>query len=834
MSFSFRLILILTTLLCLTSCRQSGDLTSAGLPGGAASLAGAVDPDAYMEVDCLLPGQVRKLGTMLYASPRRPLKTTANDCSIRGGEYVVFDRANYKQALAIWMVEAEGGDPVAQTYVGEIYLKSPKGAPRYDLAAKWFEKAASNGHKRAQVNLGYLYENGLGVAADREVAAQWYSKASGSKLQDIVQQQQLTVAEREEFEQLRESNAAQLAELREIRKEKDRLTVSLQSAEKELTSSRSSIVQAQQEIESRRRDLAALESQLDQHQSKNAETYGKRLVELQEGLAAKEIEVQRYREQATQLGDLVENHEHKVRGLEESLAQAKEVLGDVGAASKRSKSEIVALQRENSSQLAELERLNQEKVAAEKRLADLAKKLSDSENLVTKQKLAIEQRETELEQSNRKLSGQTAGSKKEIEKKVAELRKTLEVKELELTKQKKLAADLTQQISQQKSATVTYQKTLSDLNNRLANLPGPKIEVIDPQLLRTRGITVARVEKPRVERIVTGKVWFPAGLKAFTVNGVETEVKEDGSFRSPQLMTDEKKEVTITALDQNDRREEVSFTLQKFESRASSEDNVAGSNQSQTNSIKFGKYYALVIGNNNYRELPKLKTAVEDARVVSELLKTVYGFEVTTLYNANRNEILSTMNEYRKTLTENDNFLIYYAGHGTLEERNTQGFWLPVDSALDNDVNWIPTDRITGIMNLMSAKQIMVVADACYSGIMTRASLTRLESGKSREAYDKWLKKMAGYKSRVIISSGETKPVLDGGGGKHSVFAKALLDTLRDNRRILLGIDLHRAIAEKVVDASGRIGLDQVPQYAGLNRAGHELGDFLFIPKNRS
>ena len=40
-------------------------------------------------VDCLLPGQLRKLGNMSYMSPRRPVKTTAADCRIRGGEYVL-------------------------------------------------------------------------------------------------------------------------------------------------------------------------------------------------------------------------------------------------------------------------------------------------------------------------------------------------------------------------------------------------------------------------------------------------------------------------------------------------------------------------------------------------------------------------------------------------------------------------------------------------------------------------------------------------------------------------------------------------------------------------
>ena len=39
-------------------------------------------------VDCLLPGQVRMVGAQAYQTSRRPTKTTASDCSIRGGEFV--------------------------------------------------------------------------------------------------------------------------------------------------------------------------------------------------------------------------------------------------------------------------------------------------------------------------------------------------------------------------------------------------------------------------------------------------------------------------------------------------------------------------------------------------------------------------------------------------------------------------------------------------------------------------------------------------------------------------------------------------------------------------
>ena len=69
-------------------------------------------------VDCLLPGMVRKLGTSTYLTPRRPVRTTAADCNIRGGEYTAYDRADYKSALAVWLPEAEAGNAEAQTNVG--------------------------------------------------------------------------------------------------------------------------------------------------------------------------------------------------------------------------------------------------------------------------------------------------------------------------------------------------------------------------------------------------------------------------------------------------------------------------------------------------------------------------------------------------------------------------------------------------------------------------------------------------------------------------------------------------------------------------------------------
>src|SRR5215510_15711519 len=150
-------------------------------PSSPSSSAAPSSAEALLVVDCLLPGQVRKLGQMTFLTARRPIKTSAQDCAIRGGEYVAYDRADYRTSLNVWLPQAQAGDKEAQTYVGEIYEKGLGVAPDYAVAFIWYRKAAEQGHTRAQINLGYLYEKGLGVAKDPMQALSWYRQAAGLK-----------------------------------------------------------------------------------------------------------------------------------------------------------------------------------------------------------------------------------------------------------------------------------------------------------------------------------------------------------------------------------------------------------------------------------------------------------------------------------------------------------------------------------------------------------------------------------------------------------------------------------------------------------------------------
>lgn len=236
--------------------------------------------------------------------------------------------------------------------------------------------------------------------------------------------------------------------------------------------------------------------------------------------------------------------------------------------------------------------------------------------------------------------------------------------------------------------------------------------------------------------------------------------------------------------------------------------------------LDFGTFHALVIGNDNYGDLPKLGTARADAERIASVLNQAYGYSVTLLRDATRDQILDTFDQLRRELDGDDNLLIYYAGHGWLDPEADRGYWLPVDARRDTRSRWLSNSDITDLLRATAARQVMVVADSCYSGTLTRG----IKIGSAGSGY---LKKLMSKRSRTVLTSGALEPVADTGGGGHSVFAKAFIDTLSLNDGMLDGTQLYAEIRERV-----RLNADQTPQYSNIRKAGHEIGgDFVFAKR---
>ena len=243
-----------------------------------------------------------------------------------------------------------------------------------------------------------------------------------------------------------------------------------------------------------------------------------------------------------------------------------------------------------------------------------------------------------------------------------------------------------------------------------------------------------------------------------------------------------------------------------------------------------GKNFALLIGVKNYENFSTLNTPLNDVRKLKEILSDKYDFTVAILEDAGREKILKSLNAYKKILKENDNLIIYFAGHGKLEAE--EGHWLPQDAYPDEDYTWISNSYIKRKVGSFAANNILVIADSCFSGTITRGVKFDNASKLGQETIDAFItvKTFLETKTRVAITSGGNEPVYDGGGGKYSVFAKTFFETLEVLDEPFTSLDLFQKIRNQVISKSQTMGDTQTPMYKELVTSGHQGPDFVFIP----
>jgi hypothetical protein len=230
-----------------------------------------------------------------------------------------------------------------------------------------------------------------------------------------------------------------------------------------------------------------------------------------------------------------------------------------------------------------------------------------------------------------------------------------------------------------------------------------------------------------------------------------------------------------------------------------------------------GKFYALIIGNNEYQdlEIPSLDEPVSDATKLFDVLTTRYTFEksnVTFLKNATYVQMIQAFDDLSNKITKNDNLLVFYAGHGWWNEIKSLGFWLPVDAKKTNTAYWIPNSRISDYMSSIKSKHTLLIADACFSGSIfkTRGLIDAKPS----------INKLYELPSKKAMTSGTLKEVPD-----KSVFLQYLVQRLNENTEKYISSDiLFSSFREAVLNNS-----PTEPQYGTIQNAGDEGGEFIFI-----
>jgi len=238
----------------------------------------------------------------------------------------------------------------------------------------------------------------------------------------------------------------------------------------------------------------------------------------------------------------------------------------------------------------------------------------------------------------------------------------------------------------------------------------------------------------------------------------------------------------------------------------------------------YDEHFALIIGINKYDNLPDLEYAVNDAKAIKDVLIKKFGYDKKNIKmlidkQATHDNI---MDEYYNLINDtatNDSIIIFFAGHGSTYPSidKDKGFLVPCDGTEIKMNTLISWDRLISDSELIKAKHIFFIMDACYSG------LALLRSNPSK----RFLKDMVRRQSRQVLTAGKADQTVKDSGAQtnNSLFTGYLLNALNGEAKTEEGVICASSVMNYVYN---RVANDpnsrQTPGYG--NVLGE--GDFIF------
>ena len=250
---------------------------------------------------------------------------------------------------------------------------------------------------------------------------------------------------------------------------------------------------------------------------------------------------------------------------------------------------------------------------------------------------------------------------------------------------------------------------------------------------------------------------------------------------------------------------------------------------------KYQTSRALIIGINQYLKASPLGYAVNDAEEIKNILISELDFdEGNVIYlcdqEATKANILKSFLRYTNDdVKVDDRLFVFFAGHGHTRTgvRGEVGYLVPHDADMEDYSTFIRWDELTRNAELIRAKHILFVMDACYGGLAVHRDL---KPGSSR-----FLKDMYQRFSRQVITAGKANEVVADSGGpvpNHSVFTGHFIEGIRGKAANEYGVITASGLMAYVYSkVANDINSEQTPHYGQFDGD----GDFIIsTPKSES
>ena len=182
--------------------------------------------------------------------------------------------------------------------------------------------------------------------------------------------------------------------------------------------------------------------------------------------------------------------------------------------------------------------------------------------------------------------------------------------------------------------------------------------------------------------------------------------------------------------------------------------------------IGFRKSQAVVIGIDEYQNgIPALRTAVNDARRIAEVLETSFGYTVQLLTEDVTLEKLRALfgESLPREVEADDRLLVYFAGHGIALDGDDgpAGYLVPAGRAARGPEQLPADDRPDRWLERLPCRHLLLVLDCCFAGAFRWSStrdLGTLPEVIHRERFDRYIRDPAW---QVITSAAYDQKALD-------------------------------------------------------------------------
>jgi len=245
---------------------------------------------------------------------------------------------------------------------------------------------------------------------------------------------------------------------------------------------------------------------------------------------------------------------------------------------------------------------------------------------------------------------------------------------------------------------------------------------------------------------------------------------------------------------------------------------VGESRERPSTSVATGTKKAIVIGNDTYTTIPKLKNARADAKALGQTLGRL-GYTVTTHIDQDEKGMKRALRDFMRTVSGGDEVVFFYAGHGV--QIAGVNYLLPVDMRADDERTVrdeaISLQRILDDMSEAKARLTVAIIDACRDNPF---------SGSGRSIGGRGLSPTTAATGQVILfSAGSGQQALDSVGpndpSKNGLFTRTLLKHI--NRPGETIDRVMRTVRNEVALTAKSVGHEQVPALYD-----QVIGDFYF------